>query len=106
MDSPRSKELRWLLNKAYPVIGSIPIAQITPRKALAVLRKVGATGAYERARRMRSVLSRVFCHGVAIVRCDKDVAADLRGTISPPEVKQFAALMSVRLVRSLAPPLQ
>jgi len=51
---------RWLLAKAYPVIGTLPIAQITAHEALAVLRKVEATGAHESARRMRSVLSRVF----------------------------------------------
>lgn len=85
-------KIRWLLAKAYPVIGTIPIAQITPHEALAVLRKVEATGAYESARRMRSVLSRVFRYGVATVRCDKDVAADLRGAITAPKVKHFAAI--------------
>lgn len=85
-------KIRWLLAKAYPVIGSIPIAQITPHEALAVLRKVEATGAYETARRMRSVLSRVFRYGVATVRCEKDVAADLRGAIAVPKVKHFAAI--------------
>lgn len=85
-------KIRWLLAKAYPVIGTIPIAQITPHEALAVLRKVEATGAFESARRMRSVLSRVFRYGVATVRCDKDVAADLRGAIASPKVKHFAAI--------------
>lgn len=85
-------KIRWLLAKAYPLIGNIPIAQITPHEALAVLRKVEATGAYESARRMRSVLSRVFRYGVATVRCDKDVAADLRGAIAVPKVKHFAAI--------------
>ncbi|WP_313737157.1 tyrosine-type recombinase/integrase [Sphingobium yanoikuyae] len=85
-------KIRWLLAKAYPLIGTIPIAQITPHEALAVLRKVEATGAYESARRMRSVLSRVFRYGVATVRCDKDVAADLRGAIAAPKVKHFAAI--------------
>src|SRR3546814_13397118 len=66
-------KIRWLLEKAYPVIGDLPIAQITPHEALAVLRKIEATGAYESARRMRSVLSRVFRYGVSTVRCDKDV---------------------------------
>ncbi|WP_254621097.1 integrase arm-type DNA-binding domain-containing protein [Sphingomonas sp. CL5.1] len=80
------EKIRWLLAKAYPLIGTIPIAQITPHEALAVLRKVEATGAYESARRMRSVLSRVFRYGVATVRCDKDVAADLRGAIAVPKV--------------------
>ena len=84
-------KIRRLLAKAYPVIGTIPIAQITPHEALAILRKVDATGAYESARRMRSVLSRVFRYGV--VKCDaKDVAADLRGAIAAPKVKHFAAI--------------
>ncbi|MBY8829194.1 tyrosine-type recombinase/integrase [Hephaestia mangrovi] len=85
-------KIRWLLAKSYPLIGNIPIAQITPHEALAVLRKVEATGAYESARRMRSVLSRVFRYGVATVRCEKDVAADLRGAIAVPKVKHFAAI--------------
>jgi integrase len=85
-------KIRWLLAKAYPVIGTIPIAQITPHEALAVLRKIEATSAFESARRMRSVLSRVFRYGVATVRCDKDVAADLRGAIASPKVKHFAAI--------------
>ncbi|WP_246586861.1 tyrosine-type recombinase/integrase [Stakelama flava] len=85
-------KIRWLLGKAYPLIGTIPIAQITPHEVLAVLRKIEATGAYESARRMRSVLSRVFRYGVATVRCDKDVAADLRGAIAVPKVKHFAAI--------------
>lgn len=86
------EKIRWLLEKAFPMIGNIPIAQITPHESLAVLRKIEATGAYESARRMRSVLSRVFRYGVATVRCDKDVAADLRGAIAVPKVKHFAAI--------------
>ncbi len=85
------EKTEWLLAKAYPLIGSLPIAQITPHEALAVLRKIEATGAYESARRMRSVLSRVFRYGVATLRCERDVARDLRGAtplqrpgISPP----------------------
>lgn len=85
-------KIRWLLAKAYPLVGTIPIAQITPHEVLAVLRKIEAKGAYESARRMRSVLSRVFRYGVATVRCDKDVAADLRGAIAVPKVKHFAAI--------------
>lgn len=85
-------KIRWLLGIAYPMIGSLPIADVTPHEALAVLRKIEATGAYESARRMRSVLSRVFRYGVATVRCDKDVAADLRGAITVPKVKHLSAI--------------
>jgi hypothetical protein len=58
-------KIRWLLDKAYPVIGTIPIAQITPHEAVAVLRKVearplrGASNvtARSRSRSCRSVRS-------------------------------------------------
>jgi hypothetical protein len=53
-------KIRWLLDKAYPKLGNRPIAKISAQEVLAVLRIIEATGRYESARRMRSVLSRVF----------------------------------------------
>jgi hypothetical protein len=58
-------KIRWLLGMAYPMIGSLPIADVTPQEVLAVLRKVESDGRYESARRMRSVLGRVFRYGIA-----------------------------------------
>lgn len=86
-------KIRWLLGMAYPMIGSHPIQSITPIEALAVLRKVEAKGRYESARRMRSVLSRVFRYGIATARCDRDVAADLRGALTTPKVTHHAAII-------------
>lgn len=94
-------KIRWLLGMAYPIIGSLPIADVTPQEALSVLRKVEAEGRYESARRMRSVLSRVFRYGVATVRCHKDVAADLRGAIATPRVKHLAAITNPTQVGAL-----
>lgn len=94
-------KIRWLLGMAYPMIGARPIAEITPQEVLAVLRKVEAAGHFESARRMRSVLSRVFRYGVATVRCDRDVAADLRGAITTPKVRHFAAVTDPREVGAL-----
>jgi integrase len=85
-------KVRWLLGMAYPLIGSHPIGGITPTEALAVLRKVEVKGRYESARRMRSVLSRVFRYGIATARCDRDVAADLRGALTTPKVRHHAAI--------------
>lgn len=86
-------KVRWLLGMAYPLIGSHPIGGITPTEALAVLRKVEVKGRYESARRMRSVLSRVFRYGIATARCDRDVAADLRGALTTPKVTHHAAII-------------
>jgi integrase len=85
-------KIRWLLSMAYPVIGTRPIAQITPFEALGVLRKVEANGRLESARRMRSVLSRVFRYGIATARADRDVVTDLRGALSAPKVRHRAAI--------------
>jgi hypothetical protein len=84
-------KIRWLLGMAYPLIGSHPINGITPTEALSVLRKVEARGRYESARRMRSILSRVFRYGIATARCDRDVAADLRGALTTPKTRHHAA---------------
>lgn len=70
------------------MIGTLPISKITPQEVLAVLRKVEA----ESARRMRSVLSRVFRYGIATARADRDVAADLRGALITPKVQHLAAI--------------
>jgi len=86
------EKIRWLLDMAYPLIGSQPIKEITPHEALSVMRKVEANGRYESARRMRSVLSRVFRYGIATARCDRDVAADLRGALTTPKTTHHAAI--------------
>jgi len=62
------EKIRWLLDMAYPVIGARPINQIDIQEVLIVLRKIEATGRYESARRMRSVISRVFRYGIATAR--------------------------------------
>ncbi|KTE00782.1 integrase [Sphingopyxis sp. H038] len=90
------RKIRWLLGIAYPMIGNRPIADITPQEALAVLRKVEATGRYESARRMRSVLSRVFRYAIATARTDRDVAVDLRGALTTPKVKHHAAVTTAK----------
>jgi len=86
-------KIRWLLGMAYPLIGSHPINAVTPTEALSVLRKVEAKGRYESARRMRSVLSRVFRYGIATARCDRDVATDLRGALTTPRTSHHAAII-------------
>jgi len=85
-------KIRWLLAKAYPRIGSRPVAKITPQEALAVLRSIEATGRYESARRMRSVLGRVFRYAIATTRAEMDPSRDLRGALTVPKAKHLAAI--------------
>lgn len=85
-------KIRWLLDKAYPRIGNRAISKITAQEVLLVLRSVEATGRYESARRMRSVLSRVFRYAIATARAERDPAGDLRGALTVPKVKHLAAI--------------
>ncbi len=94
-------KVQWLLGKAYPLIGDRPVNQIEALEVLAVLRKLEATGRYESARRMRSVISRVLRYGIATGRAQRDVAADLRGAIVVPKTKHFAAITSPQRVGGL-----
>ncbi|QGP79434.1 tyrosine-type recombinase/integrase [Sphingobium sp. CAP-1] len=89
-------KIRWLLDKTYPKIGNRPIAKITAQEVLATLRAVEATGRYESARRMRSVLSRIFRYAVATTRAERDPASDLRGALTVPKAKHLAAITTAK----------
>jgi integrase len=89
-------KVRWLLGIAYPMLGPRPITAISPQEVLLVLRKVEATGRYESARRMRSVISRVFRYAIATARADRDMASDLRGALITPKVKHLAAITTAK----------
>ncbi|PZU45365.1 MAG: integrase [Sphingomonas sp.] len=85
-------KVRWLLAMAYPKLANRPVAKISAQEVLAVLRSVEASGRYESARRMRSVLSRVFRYAIATARAETDPARDLRGALTVPKVKHLAAI--------------
>jgi integrase len=95
------EKIHWLLGIAYPFIGDRPINQIEALEVLAVLRKLEATGRYESARRMRSVISRILRYGIATGRAQRDVAADLRGAIVVPKTTHYAAITSPKDVGHL-----
>lgn len=87
---------RWLLDKANAQLGNMPIEVIRPKDVLAVLKKLESAGTLESARRLRSVMSRVFRFAVANALIERDVAADLRGAIATPKAKHLAAITTSR----------
>ncbi|BBE35304.1 tyrosine-type recombinase/integrase [Sphingosinicella microcystinivorans] len=85
-------KIRWLLDKAYATLANRPITEIGAQEVLMVLRRIEAAKHYESAKRMRSVISRVFRYAIATARADRDVAVDLRGALVTPKVKHHAAI--------------
>jgi integrase len=98
---PPWKKKRWLLSYAYPFIGNRNLTDITAPELLRVLRKLEGPGKYESAKRLRSVLSRVFRYGIATARAERDPAADLRGALTAPKVKHRAALTEPDDIKTL-----
>jgi integrase len=86
----------------FPDLGARPIAEISPRELLAVVRKIEARGATELAHRMVQTCGQVFRYGVANSLCDRDVAADLRGALIPHVKKHMPAVRPEDLPELLA----
>ena len=84
---------RWLLDFAYSAFGDRPIAEITTREVLSVLRRVEARGRYETARRLRSTCGTIFRFAIATGRAERDPSADLRGALTSPKVNHRAAIV-------------
>lgn len=86
------RKIRWLLDIANQTLGATPVTEITPPECIAVLRQLEGTGRRESARRLRSVLARVFRYAIHTGRMTSNPAGELRGAIASPIVKHIAAI--------------
>lgn len=84
--------LRRLEVNSFPSIGRRPIAEIEAPELLAMARKMEDRGAFDLAHRVLQVCGQVFRYGIATGRCARDVAADLRGALTPHKAKHQPAV--------------
>jgi len=84
--------LRRLEMNAFPSIGRRPISEIDAPELLGALRPMEERGAYDLAHRVLQVCGQVFRYGIATGRCSRDLAADLRGALTPHRKKHQAAV--------------
>jgi integrase len=91
----------WLLSFAYPAFGGRPVAEITARDLLALLRKIEDRGLYETARRLRSTCGMVFRYAVATGRAERDPSMDLRGAMTAPRVAHRPAIVDPAKIGAL-----
>jgi integrase len=85
----RSEYLLSLLN---PSIGRMPISEIEPLDVLNAVRKIEAQGKLESARRTLQLAGAVFRYAVATARLKSDPTRDLRGALTSPTVRHYAAI--------------
>ena len=84
---------RWLLDFAFPAFGDRPVADITARELLALLRLIEGRGLYETARQLRSTCGMVFRYAIATGRGERDPTMDLRGALTTPQVIHRATIV-------------
>lgn len=75
--------LRRFEVNAFPFIGARPIAEIEAPELLEMSRKIEKRGAHDLAHRLMQACGQVFRYGIAAGVCRRDVAADLRGALTP-----------------------
>ncbi len=84
--------LRRLEKNAFPDLARRPIAEIDAPELLAAIRKTEARGAHDLAHRVLQVCGQVFRYGIVTGRCTRNVAADLKGALTPHKAKHQAAV--------------
>lgn len=92
---------RWFLSLLAADLGSRPIAEVEAFELLAALKKIEASGRLETAKRLLAFVGRVFRYAVATTRAKRDIAADLRGALVAPTVKNHAAIIDPVAVGAL-----
>lgn len=86
----RSK--RQLERDLFPWLGERRLGEIEAVELLAALRKVEERGAVETAHRGLMLCGQIWRYGVATGRAARDIAADLKGALTPFKGRHFGAV--------------
>jgi len=76
----------------FPWLGKRPVAEITPKQILYVIRRIEERGALETAHRALGSCSQVFRYAVATGKVPTDPCRDLRGALPPIKVRHRSAI--------------
>jgi integrase len=75
--------LHSLERDVFPILGTMPIKEITPAMVLGVLREIENRPAIETAHRVRQRMSAVFVYAIASGRAELDPAAMVQKALAP-----------------------
>jgi integrase len=81
----------------FPDLGDRPIHEIKAPELLLTFRKIEERGAHDLAQRLLQTCGRIFRYGVATGRCETDVAAFLKGALTPHKAKNQNAVKPEQL---------
>ncbi len=94
--------MRRLEMYVFPIIGHLPITDIGPMTVLDCIRKVEAQQAYDVARRLKQMISRIFKYAVLNGKVNGDPTPALDGALKPVPRGHFAAISPEELPEFLS----
>jgi integrase len=86
------QNLSRLQQHAFPMIGDLPISEITIPDVVRVVERIGERGTIEMAKRVKQLMSQVFRYAAQRGLCTFNPAADLRGILPNTQEKHFACI--------------
>ena len=91
---PRHAETVWsrLDRLVLPYLGDHSPREITAPELLQVLRRIEARGHIELAHRTCQIVGQVLRYGIATGTAERDVAADLRGALTPRKAEHYPTI--------------
>ncbi|WP_029457263.1 tyrosine-type recombinase/integrase [Solidesulfovibrio alcoholivorans] len=93
--------IQRLEKNVFPSLGPRPIRDITAPELLAAVRLIEGRGAVESARRILQMCGQIFRYAIATGQADRDIAADLRGSLPPAREKHHASITDPKAVAQL-----
>lgn len=97
-----SKKIQSLLERdLFPWIGDKAIIDLNASELLKTLQRIEERGSIETAHRALQVCGQIFRYAIATKRAERNIAADLQGSLSPMLKKHFAAITEPKEIGSL-----
>ncbi|MFZ4542193.1 MAG: tyrosine-type recombinase/integrase [Rickettsiales bacterium] len=96
-----TQNLARMEQRVFPMIGSLPIAEITIPDVVRVIESISDRGTIETAKRMKQVISQVFRYAAQRGLCIHNPAADLRDILPTAEEKHHACIHPSELTELL-----
>ena len=100
---PRHAETVWsrLDRLVLPYLGDLSPREITAPELLQILRRIEARGHIELAHRTCQIVGQVLRYGIATGKAERDVAADLRGALTPRKAKHYPTITDPQEIGAL-----
>ena len=86
------KIMRGLELNLFPYIGEKPIDDISPPELLSVIRNIEKRGSMDIAGRTKQIAGQIFRYGIQTGRCERDMAADLKGALRSHKATHFRTI--------------